>query len=168
MGNAAKRRQVAARLKELGLGRLYAGNKKRAWRMLNAFTLDDLLGWMEFEIGDVFNDCDGLNHICKGYGHVRRKHRWFGDRRVLGWVAGIDHLEKGGGWLSCGCSPPERGWSREEVENYMKDWVFNPEYKSWTTGAYHIEIRRRFDVGEHICDDNGILYPEILELRFQQ
>jgi len=42
MSNRAKRVKLAKRLKELGMGKLYSGNKKVAWRLLPAHQLNSM------------------------------------------------------------------------------------------------------------------------------
>lgn len=166
MGNHAKRRALAKRMKELGYGKLYSGSKRRAWRFLHGHHCDDQLRWLSFEVGDVFHDCDGFNHVNHGHQLRERDYpRWELGKGSRGWVRYVEHLDKGNGWISCGCGPPDRARTREEIEQFFRGYLYESANSEWTKDDFHNEIRRRLDEGIPFCDDQGVVLPEVWQLR---
>jgi len=154
MGNHAKRRQVALRLKELGLGPLYLGSKGAARKRLSARTLDDLWRFLSLEPGDVAHDCDGFNHAFKALIPRRFYHSRWASREC----------EFEDGQRSCGCSPPDLPESREVIEAGMKTFLNNPDHAGWDS-PLNEEFRKRLNAGESICDEQGLLLEELRKLQ---
>jgi hypothetical protein len=165
MGNRANRVKLAKRLKELGLGKLYSGNKKVAWRRLN---VRQLLRFLQWKPGDVVNDCDGLNHvIVKPIWRRATFSHWYG-KPIRGWWFDADQYEFTDGRWSCGCpASPDPPLSREEIETYMQAYVSDAKLREqgWTITVYHEALRQAFAAGEHVCDERGILLPKFAILR---
>lgn len=155
MGNKAKRREVARLLKKQGLGKLYTGNKRAALRHLSAWRLNDLKRKLQFKSGDIVNDCDGLNHRLVKWLAYRTKPQYGG-------VIEIDQFEKEDGSWSCGCpASPEPAWSREEIENFHR--ISEEDRERLIEGGWWSETNEKqwqaLILGEHIVDENGMLYP---------
>lgn len=168
---AKLRRQVAAKLKELGISsKLYRGSKfvflrnhsgERLRRMLLALDLT--------KPGTLVNDCDYLNHVVKGFPYPPIYHTnkaWYG-HGIAGYFMGGDDLQVefvDGRW-SCGCpASPCEAWSREEIEESLLEHY---EYH-YAGDDVDVVIRRRRDAlraGQHIVDERGLLLPEFIEER---
>lgn len=169
MGNHAKRRQVALRLKELGLGKLYRGSKVAARKRLSTRTLDDLWRFLCLEPGDVVQDCDGFNHVFKEllplrFHHSRWASRELGIASVRGWVFHVDQCVFEDGQRSCGCSPPCLPESREDIEAGMSTFLNDPAHVGWDS-PLNEELRKRLNTGEFICDEQGLLLEELRKLQ---
>lgn len=156
MGNKAKRREVTKLLKKQGLGKLYTGNKRVAWKYLSSYVLKDLEYKLQFKAGDIVNDCDCFNS---------RIVKWLGRRTgpQYGGVVIIDQFEKENGSWSCGCAvSPESPWSRENIEAFHR---INKEDRNrlleqgWWTDTNEKQWQALI-LGEHVVDENGMLYPE--------
>ena len=170
MGNRALRVKLARRLKELGLGKLYCGDKRVAHRRLYAGQLKELLWKLSFAPGDLANDCDGFNWVVirwlTGHSSNYGYNRGWDSKAIQGWVFETDQFEKGDNWWSCGCpGSPSPAWTQEQVEQYMKAWANDPSQSDWTEGPYYDAVRAAFKAGEHVTDAQGRLLPKYVELR---
>lgn len=150
MGNRAKRAQLDRALRAQGLGRLYKGNKRKAFMVLNAYTMNEQLTKLSFKPGDIVNDCDAFNHRIK---------EWL--PRQFSNVTLVEQFVDEQGQWSCGCGgSPDPAGTREEIEeyfNYTKEQV-EAQGGWWTELAQaRGEALRR---GDHICDENGFVYNE--------
>jgi hypothetical protein len=166
MGNKAKRVKLAKRLKQLGMGKLYSGNKRVAWRLLCAYQLNSMLRKLQYAPGDICHDCDGFNHVVvKWVEGIRSFKHWSytGKTNIKGWAIDIDQFEKSNGGWSCGCNTsPDPPTSREDIEKYMTAYLNDPKLKEqgWTVSALDDRRRDALNRGEHICDERGILLDE--------
>lgn len=175
MGNRAKRAEISRLLRGTGLGRLYRGNKKVAWCMLNEHWLKSLLFKLRFKKGDLVNDCDGMNHILRSWLPGRRSsENWIGHDTGEGdnyeWVGhpgtsviALDQFEIADNHWSCGCpyspDPPE---TREEIEKHTLAYLIDPDVIAggWASEEHCQRQREALQAGRHICDERGILLDE--------
>ena len=168
MGNRAKRVKLAKRLKELGMGKLYSGNKKVAWRLLSAYQLNSMLRKLQYAPGDICHDCDGFNHVVvKWVDGIRSFKHWsYTGKYIRGWVIDVDQFEKSNGGWSCGCPDgPNPPTSREDIEQYMNAYLNDPKLKEqgWVTdNPINVKRRDALNNGEHICDERGILLEDFV------
>lgn len=155
MGNHAKRSAIAKGLKGRGIGKLYYGNKKVAWTMLGRSWLKELKYKLSYKVGDLVNDCDGLNHIIKSVDSRYRLAVYWDHKGCI--VLSVDQFKFEDGRYSCGClTSPDPALSQEEVESKMKAFLDYWRYPS----PYYQKMREAFAAGKHICDERGILLPE--------
>jgi hypothetical protein len=138
-------------LKERGLGKLYTGNKKVAWKLLSGWRLRHLMSYLKFKVGDLVHDCDGFNHTIKDYCvyHVNSSTWLESYPKNETYVIDLDQFEFEGGRLSCGCSAPSPPISKEEIERYMWEWYANAE---WVEDEKLKQIGRN---KEPVCDELG-------------
>jgi hypothetical protein len=164
MSNKAKRAKLAKRLKELGMGKLYKGNKKVAWRMLNSTFLNNMLWKLQFSPGDIVNDCDAANHVIVKWPYSKRTFRQWLDISVKGWVIEVAQFEDQDGRWSCGCpyQSPEKALSREEVEGHFRKYLNDNELKElgYLEHPRYKRMSEAFANGQHIADERGILLKE--------
>lgn len=158
MGNHARRSAVAKIVKAAGLGRLYIGTKREAWRAMSAGYLKELERKLSIRPGDLVNDCDGFNHVVRGRRDDGRL--TVGMKSVS--VVEVSQFEFEDGRWSCGCptspDPPE---TREAIEASTLRYLSTVGEDEWQyhgkRGRDRLEALRR---GEHVCDERGILLPE--------
>ena len=166
MSNRGKRVKLAKRLKELGMGKLYSGNKKVAWRLISSGQLNSMLRKLQYAPGDICHDCDGFNHVVvKWLPSIRDFTYWsYSGSYIKGWVIDVDQFEKQNGGWSCGCeTSPDPPVSREYIEQYIKKYLNDPKLneQGWVTNEGLDKKRREaLNNGEHICDERGILLEE--------
>lgn len=152
MGNRAKRKEVAKLLREHKLGKLYHGNKKSAWAMLD---LDTLLRKLRYKAGDVAHTCDALNHRVVRWDLRRLMLHHY--RRGQGWVAGLGPFVAEDGFSTCGCPyNPDPALPREDIERYLSD--MDPESTPYFFDL--VKVQEALRRGDHVCDEVGILLPE--------
>jgi len=171
MGNRAKRVKLAKRIKELGYGKLYRGSKRVAWRHLYSGKLDELSRKMAFAPGDVANDCDGFNWRIVSWRWERYFFAIWHGKPIRGWYFDVDQFVKENGWFSCGCpSGPDLPQTRQDIEAYLKAYVNDPKLaeQGWINGKFYDALRQRFAAGEHICDEQGVLFPELHKIRLEK
>lgn len=160
MGNRALRKEVVKLMKERHVqGKLYCGHRHSALRGLRARRLRNLKAYLSIRPGDLVHDCDGFNHVVSKVPFYHTT-MWTTNSIILD----ICQIEFEDGRLSCGCSPPEKPLTREEIESYHKSWYNEEKLKQWWEDfTIHLKRYKALMSGQHICDENGILLPEFVD-----
>jgi hypothetical protein len=163
---AKLRRQVSAKLKELGIpSKLYRGSKFVFHRRHSGEQMRRMLHGLELsKPGTLVNDCDYLNHIVKGFtpSHFYHTNKsWYG-HGIKGYFMDDDlQVEFVDGRWSCGCpASPCDPYTREEIEKCLLDHY---EY-NYPGDEVDSAVRLRRDAlrtGRHIVDERGLLLPEL-------
>lgn len=151
MGNSANRSE----LRKL-LGRKFA--KKEARKIYDQGKLNFFLKLMRAKPGDLYFDCDGVNHrVGKVTPHFNK----------YGYLYEVE-IEDEVGNYRCMCSdyvcardgypPLQAPQPANGIVEYQKSWVQTDWAKDSAKG---IEIQRRIDAGIPFCDEQGVLLPVI-------
>lgn len=156
MGNKALRRELGQRLKELGWGKLYKGNRRTSYRFLRAAHMKNMLQALSYQKGDLVHDCDGFNHVVE-----EPIVEQFSRCNV--WVAYVKRVVFDDGSESCGCSAPDPAYTQENIEAFFKAYLQDGELAAngWTGSLFDQELKKRLDAGEHIADERGLVLPEL-------
>lgn len=166
MGNKALRTKLAALV-----GPLYSGSKFAAYRYLRADRLRRLIAGASYEAGSTVHACDGFNHrvvdvetYIKDISPRSRKNR---NTKDVGWVVNfIDLTFEDGGGSCCGGCRAQPALPRKEIEAWTLSYITSHRVAGtgWSNSPYHDEVLKRLEAGEHICDEDGIILPELREL----
>jgi hypothetical protein len=172
--NAKLRRQLAAKIKSLGLqSKLYRGSKFLFYRRHNGRRMRELLEQLEMSTpGMLVEDCDYFNHVVQGFrpGETFQRHNraWY-DHVQHGYFFEFNQVVFEDGRWSCGCNAPglRPPNTREEIERrYLEHFDgkdIETDIDSFTEKPYDGLTKSRVQTllgGGHICDDRGILLPE--------
>ncbi len=158
MGNRKLRKQLAQELKSRGVGRLYRGNKREAWRYYHASTIHRFLQLMDIEVGDVVNDCDGFNHrVAELITFYRTKSYTL--RSAV--VASNEQFKFDDDRMSCGCPyGPDNPWSVEDIESFFRSQYHPENIACMKDGGWWTENDEKMldalSKGQRICDDLGM------------
>lgn len=158
MAKARRRRRIAALLKKRGLGKLYYGNKKAAFKWVNLAAIENAL---KYAPGDVVNDCDMFNHVVEGY-RTHYNARKYGKALILDQVTFTD-----GRW-SCGCGGLEAPWP---VEKILEIWCMPaseeppPAGVTYRTSEFEQALIDANKNGQPIVDDRGVLLEQFGRLK---
>lgn len=163
MGNRALRKKVGELLK--GSAKLYRGNKLSAYRALRAKRLRTLINDLQYGVGDLIHDCDGFNFTIKEMELIIRDLEY---ARNVSFVQGTDITLENGNYR-CPCSKIAAPTSREQIEGFWKGWLdYHIQPGGWGDSEWHRELKRRLDAGEHICDEQGRMLPELDRINFDK
>lgn len=154
MARKRQRRAIAKFLKQYGFGKVYYGNKKVAWRTLNYSVLKRMIA---FKPGDLVNDCDGLNHVIKGF-------RVWHYQNVDGGVVQFDQVIFEDGRWSCGCGGLVAGWTPERITSEMREYLFHPERHTAWDSPFTKAVIEALENNDPIVDDRGILLPNLFQV----
>lgn len=164
MGNRALRKQLRDTLKAAGFNvKVYHGNKNIAYRGLTASYLRDLIELYSLKPGDLVSDvCGGFNKRVKGFVHP--PYHWWEGRNTEK-IGHETQVEFEDGTYSCGCNPPIKGRTREELEQAELAFIQEKlevikEDGSIELDAISVARDNALKAGRHICDEDGVLLPE--------
>lgn len=152
MGNRKLRRKVAKAAKEAGLGKLYLGTRRQAFRFMRAEHLRSLLWAINLRKGDLVNDCDCFNHYVD---------ECIFERIGYGQVLTLERVRFEDGKMSCGCpGSPAMPWSNDEIYEFWNEY-YTPEniqrikdlgfWKEWDEKRF-----KRMHNNQPLCDENGV------------
>lgn len=162
MNKATRRRIVAKRLKELGHGKLYSGNKKVAWKLLRGEVLWRLHTALFYTKGQLVHDCDGLNHRIDKIDPIIYGND-FADI-----YSGVEHTFADG-LRDCGCMrgvldlPPTQEQIEKWITGYLEQHELDTAETGWPLNDCAKKRLAALRAGEHITDDDGVLLPEYSE-----
>lgn len=174
MGNHAKRREAAALLAQLGMGRLYRGDRRVAWRMLRG-RIDDALRLLPALTppGLLVADCYGSNFTIEGLAPRRvRDHAsaYLEHGRGNCTVVTVQQLAYAEGVASCGCSasPDSLCHTRAGLEAMFLELTDEEVEANGALGtvsrlARGKTLREAVELirsGGHIHDERGRLLPD--------
>lgn len=149
MGNKALRKELVALLKQYNL-KLYSGNKKVAWKFLNASHLRHCIDFLKYKPGDLFfSEEYGFNFVVNNIRVYRCNFRFGPGHFVV--VFGVKAKSTGSLFkysLHYWVSPPK---SRKEIEGRLLSRVL--PLKDYTI------LQRVLKLGLKICKEDGTLYP---------
>jgi len=106
--------------------------------------------------GSIINTCTGGNSVIQDICPVFRNigsRSWVVTDFDITTTDGNDHS-----WYHC-CGPAQ---TQQEIEDYFREWNCEEGHKiideyRWD---YMTKMFEALNNGKHICDDNGIIYPE--------
>lgn len=176
MGNRALRKQAAASIKAAGIPSKLYRNFFVARRRLRASELKEIIYKLDmFRPGTIVCDCDGSNHVIKGWAYQEESslprgffqnmfNHWFLKANIKGYTFDTPQYLFEDGRYSCGCpSGCDPAISREEIEAYClnvtDEYVEEQRRLGWWT-EFSDRKRAHLKAGGHTHDERGILLPE--------
>ncbi len=167
---AKMRRQISKLLKELKIpAKLYRGSKLKYCRGEPGWVMRNMIRRLELSLpGTVVYDCDGLNHIVKGFDIIDSSdfRAEYYQRCPKGYLFRFPGLVFEDGGISCGCSgSPEPGRSREYIEISLLRRHKN-EDPGWPLSDDQKKIRDILLKGEHVVDERGVMLDPTLSTMY--
>lgn len=172
---AKLRREIGHLLKEQGIpSKLYRGSKFHSYRRLRGAYLRAIVAGLKMcKVGEVVNDCDGLNHviakICPRLGiYFYTYHKFWSGNSIRGYLFEFPELEFEDGRVSCGdgWGIPHPAAPRAELEKWLLVWyealASRNQFDDYNVAFLATQEKRyaRLKSGGHIMDERGVLLKE--------